>query len=63
MESKRNVYLNMKTLEETRKIIHETFKVSDLLAIDTIPVPEAVGRILAQPIPAKISSQIGRAHV
>ena len=56
MESKRNVYLNMKTLEETRKIIHETFKVSDVLGIDTIPVPEAVGRILAQPIQAKISS-------
>ena len=56
MESKRNVYLKMKTLEETQKIIHETFTVSDVLAIETIPVPEAVGRVLAHPIQAKISS-------
>jgi putative molybdopterin biosynthesis protein len=56
MESKRNVYLNMKTLEEARNIIHETFEVSGVLDIESIPVPEAVGRILAQPIPAKISS-------
>jgi len=46
----------MKTLEEARKIIHEAFTVSDALAIETIPVPESVGRILAQPIQAKISS-------
>ncbi len=46
----------MKTLKETQKIIHESFAVSDILAIETIPVPEAVGRVLAQPIQAKISS-------
>jgi putative molybdopterin biosynthesis protein len=56
MKSKRNVYLKMKTLDEARKIIHEAFRVSDALAIETIPVPESVGRILAQPIQAKISS-------
>ena len=56
MQSKRNVYLKMKTLEEAQKIIHENFAVSDVLAIETIPVPEAVGRVLAQPIQAKISS-------
>ena len=56
MESKRNVYLNMKTLKEAQKINHESFAVSDVLASETIPVPEAVGRILAQPIQAKISS-------
>ena len=56
MESKRNVYLNMKTLEETQKIIRETFTVSEVLAIEKIPVPDAVGRILAHPIQAKISS-------
>ena len=56
MESKRNVYLKMKTLEEAHKIIDEAFAVSDVLAIETVPVPEAVGRILAQPIQAKISS-------
>jgi len=56
MESKRNVYLKMKTLEEAQKIIHESFAVSDVLATETIPVPEAVGRVLAQSIQAKISS-------
>lgn len=56
MKSKRNVYLKMKTLEEARKIIHEAFAVSDALAIETIPVPESVGRILAQPIQARLSS-------
>ncbi|MGD8291319.1 MAG: molybdopterin biosynthesis protein [Desulfobacterales bacterium] len=56
MEYKRNVYLKMKTLEETREIIHEAFKVSDVLETEIIPVPEAVNRILAQPVQAKISS-------
>ena len=56
MESKRNVYLKMKTLEEAKNIVSETFAVSDVLATETIPVPEAVGRVLAKPIPAKISS-------
>jgi len=44
MEPKRNVYLKMKTLEETQKIIHESFAVSDFLGIETIPVPEAAHR-------------------
>ena len=56
MELKRNVYLKMKTLEETREIIQEAFKVSDILETEIIPVPEAVNRILAQPVQAKISS-------
>ena len=47
MKSKRNVYLKMKTLEEAQEIIHGSFEVSDVLAVETIPVPEAVGRILA----------------
>ncbi len=56
MEAKRNVYLKMKTLEEAHQIIDEAFAVSGVLAIETVPVPEAVGRVLAQPIQAKISS-------
>ena len=56
MELKRNVYLKMKTLEETQEIIHEAFKVSDVLETEIIPVPEAVNRILAQPVQANISS-------
>ena len=56
MESKRNVYLNMKTLQEARKIVDANFKVSEILAKETISVPDAVGRILAKPVYAKISS-------
>ena len=46
----------MKTLPEARQIVDETFAVSDLLATETVPVPEAVGRVLAEPIRAKLSS-------
>ncbi len=56
MESKRNVYLKMKTLPEARKIVAEAFALSEVLATETVPVPEAVGRVLAAPIHAKLSS-------
>lgn len=56
MESKRNVYLKMKTLEEARRIIDDNFAVSGFLSTETVPVPEAVGRVLAQPMAAKISA-------
>jgi putative molybdopterin biosynthesis protein len=56
MGSKRNVYLNMKTLEETRKIVDEQFPVSGILTNETIAVPEAVGRVLAEPVYARLSS-------
>jgi len=46
----------MKTLEETGKIIDENFAVSDILSVETVPVSEAVGRVLANPIHAKMSS-------
>ena len=56
MESKRNVYLKMKTLPEARKIVDEAFELSGVLATETVPVPEAVGRVLAEPIYARLSS-------
>jgi putative molybdopterin biosynthesis protein len=56
MRSQRNVYLKMKTLPEARKIVGEAFAQSDVLATATVPVPEAVGRVLAQPIYANLSS-------
>jgi putative molybdopterin biosynthesis protein len=56
MSQKRNVYLNMKTLQETCQIIDENFAVSDILPVEEVPVPEAVGRVLAKPIHAKLSS-------
>ena len=56
MQSQRNVYLKMKTLPEARQILDETLALSDILATEMVPVPEAVGRVLAQPIQAKLSS-------
>ena len=56
MPSQRNVYLNMKTLSEARQIVDEAFEVSERLATETVPAPEAVGRVLAEPIQARLSS-------
>jgi putative molybdopterin biosynthesis protein len=56
MNQNRNIYLKMKTLVEARQIVDEAFEVSDCLATEMVPVPEAVGRILAEPIRAKLSS-------
>jgi len=56
MSQSRNVYLNMKTLPEARKIVDDAFALSGVLATETVPVPQAVGRVLAEPIHAKLSS-------
>ena len=56
MSQKRNVYLNMKTLAEARQITKEVFSVADILGSEELAVPEAVGRVLAQPIQAQMSS-------
>ena len=56
MVSKRNVYLKMKTLQEAREIVFDHFSATNVLAVETISVPDAVGRILAEPIYAEISS-------
>ncbi len=56
MKKKRNVYLKMKTLAEAREIILTAFKSSSSLSTEMIPVPESVGRILAEPVTARLSS-------
>jgi putative molybdopterin biosynthesis protein len=56
MKSNRNVYLEMKTLEEAREILDKEFNLSDTLSDETIPVPDAVGRILSHPVTAVLSS-------
>ena len=56
MESKRNVYLKMKSLKEARKIAEESYPVSNILQHETVPVPDAVGRILAKAVYATISA-------
>jgi putative molybdopterin biosynthesis protein len=56
MSQSRNVYLKMKTLPEARKIVDGAFALSGVLATETVPVPQAVGRVLAEPIHARLSS-------
>jgi len=56
MSAERNVYLEMKTLKEAREILFEQFPISGQLAGETVSVPEAVGRILAEPVMSKLSS-------
>ena len=56
MGSKRNVYLKMKTLQEAREIVNAQFSMEDTLVAEEVPVPQAVGRVLAEPVYAKISA-------
>jgi putative molybdopterin biosynthesis protein len=56
MSSKRNVYLKMKTLKEAREILFDRFSHLEMLSGETVSVPDAVGRVLAEPVFAKLSS-------
>ena len=56
MKFKRNVYLKMKTLPEARDILFQTFGDLPPLPTENISVPDAVGRVLAEPVNARISS-------
>ncbi len=55
MNSKRNVYLDMKSIEETTKILFAHFK-HLVTKIETLDVVDAKGRVLAAPAMAAISS-------
>ncbi len=55
MSHKRNVYLKMKTLKEAREILFEQFS-AGLLSSEMVSVPDAVGRVLAEPVAARLSS-------
>jgi putative molybdopterin biosynthesis protein len=54
--TKRNVYLNMKPLDEARQILFDHFPGSGNLAVDQVSPPEAVGRVLGEPVTAAVSS-------
>ncbi|MCX5882454.1 MAG: molybdopterin biosynthesis protein, partial [Deltaproteobacteria bacterium] len=56
MDHQRNVYLKMKTLEEARELLFKTFQPADPPISETLPVPDAVGRVLAEAVIAKLSS-------
>ncbi|MGE5256114.1 MAG: molybdopterin biosynthesis protein [Hyphomicrobiales bacterium] len=52
----RNIYLKMKTLAEARTIVTERLAPLRRLSTETVPVPEAVGRVLAAPVFAALSA-------
>jgi len=54
--TKRNVYLNMKPLDEARQILFDHFPAVGTMPAETVSPPDAVGRILAEPVTAKVSS-------
>lgn len=56
MSKTRNVYLKMKTLQEATEIVTAEFSVEETLVPEEVPVPQAVGRVLAEPIYAKTSA-------
>jgi hypothetical protein len=56
MSFKRNVYLKMKTLQEARDILFQTFGDLPPLPAEKISVPDAVGRVLAESVNARLSS-------
>jgi len=53
---KRNIYLKMKTLQEARAILFQRFTDLPSLPAEQISVPDAVGRVLAEPVNALLSS-------
>jgi putative molybdopterin biosynthesis protein len=55
MSHKRNIYLTMKPLDEARRIVLEVFG-GRPLQTEEIATPEAVGRVLAEPVAARLSS-------
>jgi len=56
MTHKRNIYLKKKSLAEARNLIHTRFGAFAKWPVETVPTPEAVGRVLAEPIFARLSS-------
>ncbi len=55
MSQPRNVYLRMKSLEEARQIVLDTFASTCGLCHEVLPTPEGVGRILSRPLMARLS--------
>ena len=55
MSSKRNVYLQMKPLAEARRILLDTFG-ARMPGSEIVPTPDAVARVLAEPVAARWSA-------
>ena len=52
----RNVYLKMKPLTEARELLINRFSHLQILSSEMLAVPDAVGRVLAEPVTARLSS-------
>ncbi|MCJ8499871.1 molybdopterin biosynthesis protein [Desulfatitalea alkaliphila] len=55
MSPKRNIYLQMKSLAEARRIVLDAFG-DNPLGTETVATADAVGRVLAAPVTARFSS-------
>jgi hypothetical protein len=56
VSTKRNVYLDMRPLEEARQILFDHFPATGATAVEMVSPPDAVGRVLAEPVMAAVSS-------
>lgn len=56
MTKHRHIYLQMKTLKEARNMLFQNFQFFNGLASETVPIPDAVGRVLAEAVAARLSS-------
>jgi putative molybdopterin biosynthesis protein len=56
MNQSRNIYLKMKTLAEAREILFHHFGPGPLGSEPVADVTDAVGRVLARPVYARLSS-------
>ncbi|MDP2643368.1 MAG: molybdopterin biosynthesis protein [Desulfobacterales bacterium] len=56
MKPSRNVYLKMKTLAEAREILWDKLSPAGAPGSEMIPVQESVGRVLSEPVTARLSS-------
>ncbi len=56
MTTRRNIYLDKKTLGEARDLLFRRFPMYGRLAPETAAAPDAVGRVLAEPVFARLSS-------
>ena len=56
MNNSRNIYLKMKTLKKAREILFDLFPSDKVFTSEFVPAPDSVGRVLAEPVTAKLSS-------
>ncbi len=56
MTHKRNIYLKKKSLSEARDLVRDRFPAPADWTAETVATPDAVGRVLAEPVFARLSS-------